>query len=1091
MPRGIIRTTGDLQAYISGNSVVADIRPTGLECFGMALTTAMSTTLDHPNRKMILKALRAKGQQRLRSLGIRMLLPRHRDEFGKASVVVPIDDIYLYENHYNVNIQVREYPTHKLIHVGQDRHPMSVCLVYIRHSLVTTDRHGTYLAITGNKRGYFDGKSHWCFTCDSAYDFTDHKCISNCHACHSSTCNSIKSRAPTFNIECSLCHISFHDSECYQHHLDKKACKRDQYCKACDETYHVIKKAPHVCGQSHCQNCKQYFIEDHDCFIQTVKVDEAADSKERFYIYYDIEVMQGNTLEGRSSHIFAGLIAIYGDSDTIFRFETIDAFMTWLCVKKHANYTLIAHNAAGYDVHFIKSYFIKRRVSTRDIVMGSRIISMVVIDGAVKSMYKGLRFIDSMRFISGGLRNFPKMFSLEAVKTYFPYRFFTVANARYIGPLPDKTWFDNSGEEFDLWYDNMLTKEIYDIYKECMDYCVLDVQVLKGGCEIFRMSFMEITGGLDPFRKTTIASACWNFFRMKCMTPDTLAVLKKPDANEGLYEYHEYQKLLFPTIESSIIRGHHVSLTSLALFVYAECLDTGCDTCTKKHSIHPIKGRFMMMLYKDFKKDCDYFRTVCARVIVMKACQWYSLKCTDPMVMAFMATYVSPITPLNIRDAFYGGRTEPIKAICEPDPSEPDRRMAYDDIQSLYPAIGMGQTWGITADSYDTPVKWPLPVGHPTHILKDFGPLSDYFGFVKCTIAPPPLERQSDVHPVLPYRVNGKLHFGFYTMTGTWFIAEVLKALEVGYRMKEIHFIDQFESSTTVFSEYFKATYPAKLKAGGFERLKIFEESEKLAYLHRHPELTYASMSRPMNVGLYNVVKIMQNSLWGKTGQKDNFSTTLDTYTEDAFRDVIHSDTHIVESVIMYEGEGEGVRTVQYKTRSAYLGRPFTTNVAYAAATTSQARLLLYSHMEKIHPRDLCYSDTDSLIYKDRGQLHYSVEVGDFIGELDVGEYITHFVSGGAKCYSYKTNLGRVVVKNKGTDISNRIHDTLDYDSMRYLVLNPEKSLTLGALKIQSDGFHNLYTYPDFVKRVRSTLDKREFDTAIVNGELNSRPLRY
>ena len=73
------------------------------------------------------------------------------------------------------------------------------------------------------------------------------------------------------------------------------------------------------------------------------------------------------------------------------------------------------------------------------------------------------------------------------------------------------------------------------------------------------------------------------------------------------------------------------------------------------------------------------------------------------------------------------------------------------------------------------------------------------------------------------------------------------------------------------------------------------------------------------------------------------------------------------------------------------------TNIYLDTFTTCWARLKLYSVLEQLN-RNVLYYDTDSIIYVSRpGQ--YDPPLGDYLGELtdelDSGEHIVEFVSGG------------------------------------------------------------------------------------------------
>ena len=114
--------------------------------------------------------------------------------------------------------------------------------------------------------------------------------------------------------------------------------------------------------------------------------------------------------------------------------------------------------------------------------------------------------------------------------------------------------------------------------------------------------------------------------------------------------------------------------------------------------------------------------------------------------------------PLNIRDAYYGGRTN---ALCLYKKFEHEEKGHYVDFCSLYPDVLKYQKF---------------PIGHPVKIVKNFLPITymnctqfpcryrdcpryhkkfPYFGIVKAKFLPP----RNLIHPVLPVRCNEKLKF--------------------------------------------------------------------------------------------------------------------------------------------------------------------------------------------------------------------------------------------------------------------------------------------------------------------------------------------
>jgi hypothetical protein len=131
---------------------------------------------------------------------------------------------------------------------------------------------------------------------------------------------------------------------------------------------------------------------------------------------------------------------------------------------------------------------------------------------------------------------------------------------------------------------------------------------------------------------------------------------------------------------------------------------------------------------------------------------------------------VDKIEPLNPRDAFYAGRTNPRKLKAQ------NKILKYIDVCSLYPTVQY-------FDYY--------PVGHPEKIYKPEKYDESWYGLNKCKILPP----RKLYHPVLTIKKE-KLIFTLCTkcfddkcytcshndeervLLGTWTTDEVSKAVE-------------------------------------------------------------------------------------------------------------------------------------------------------------------------------------------------------------------------------------------------------------------------------------------------------------------------
>ncbi len=120
------------------------------------------------------------------------------------------------------------------------------------------------------------------------------------------------------------------------------------------------------------------------------------------------------------------------------------------------------------------------------------------------------------------------------------------------------------------------------------------------------------------------------------------------------------------------------------------------------------------------------------RLSTIWECEWNAEKKRDAAIAEFVRD-LNLITPLNPREALYGGRTNAMKLFHTAGEGE---KMAYADVVSPYPYICKTGTF---------------PLGHPTVYQGAEIPQGlKVVGLIKCKILPP----WGVFHPVLPYRVN-------------------------------------------------------------------------------------------------------------------------------------------------------------------------------------------------------------------------------------------------------------------------------------------------------------------------------------------------
>ena len=154
----------------------------------------------------------------------------------------------------------------------------------------------------------------------------------------------------------------------------------------------------------------------------------------------------------------------------------------------------------------------------------------------------------------------------------------------------------------------------------------------------------------------------------------------------------------------------------------------------------------------------------------------------------------------------------------------------------------------------------------------------------------------------------------------------------------------------------------------------------------------------------------MLNSFWGKFGEQMNKMKTKQITEPHELIDHLNDTTIEISDIRILSAD---VIEFAYKKIEEDAVKGSKTKIFIAAFTTCQARLKLYESLEVLGDRVLYY-DTDSVIYTWKpGQTE--IPLGDYLGdmtnELDEGDYIVEFVSGGAKNYGYATKHGKSCVK--------------------------------------------------------------------------------
>ena len=387
---------------------------------------------------------------------------------------------------------------------------------------------------------------------------------------------------------------------------------------------------------------------------------------------------------------------------------------------------------------------------------------------------------------------------------------------------------------------------------------------------------------------------------------------------------------------------------------------------------------------------------------------------------------MSWVTPLDPREAFFGGRTGMAKCHYQ---AEENEEVLYEDFTSLYPTINK---YGV------------YPVGHPQIIVNPLDQnIDSYFGIAKVSVLAP----KKLLHPVLPVKYNEKLLFPLCLkcveaqaerpwyertnlcphsdeerlMIGGWCTSELQKAIEKGYKILKIHEVWNFpkdQRKTGLFAPYVNTWLKHKTEASGWPSHCVTEEDKKdyVQQYFTHEGIKLDPERIEKNPGRKQVAKLMLNSFWEKFGENEHRTQTQAISDEDIWQKIIQYDSIMVKDVRIFNEDVMEVSTMKYENAYKSCGK---INVFIACFTTVLARLKLYSELEKLENQVLYY-DTDSVIYSCKpGEV--KIPTGIFLGEMTdelEGDSITEFSSAGPKSYCYRTKGKKTECKNKGTKSS-------------------------------------------------------------------------
>ena len=579
----------------------------------------------------------------------------------------------------------------------------------------------------------------------------------------------------------------------------------------------------------------------------------------------------------------------------------------------------------------------------------------------------------------------------------------------------------------------------------------------------------------DPLEKClTIASACNRYWRKYHLVPKSVAV-QPFNGWKGAQPRQSLQARQWLSFTNHTLRGDDgeapdairhafnggevrirgmlvdgVDLQRRVAYEYNGCFFHGCLTCfPHQRQVATSRRRGDRTFHECFEATEAKKKRLEADGWVVQSmweCQWKArLKMAEGSLKEWLTRW-NPVTPLEPREAFFGGRTNAVRLHHECGQGE---QILYQDVTSLYPWVNKYAVY---------------PTGHPVVITQfaDVTDLKDYFGLAKVTVLPP----RGLYHPVLPYRHGGKLTFPLCRtcvetqmslpmtertyrcphndekrqLTGTWCTPEVREALRRGYTVVRLHEVWHFPTNQQkfgLFRDYVNQWLKNKTEASGYPHWADTPD-KKQRYIDAYREregIHLEAENIVKNPGRKATAKLMPNSFWGKFGENLRKSCTKQVTTPADLYALVTDPLKEVTNVRVYSDE---VLEVVFTVADEECVENGKTNLFVAAFTTCHAHLKLYSYLHALQEQVL-YFDTDSVIYsREPGQPE--LPLGDFLGDLtnevDHGDHIVDFTSGGPKNYGYRTFNGKVECKVRGFSLGSvRGHDQLNYERLRENVM--------------------------------------------------------
>ena len=233
------------------------------------------------------------------------------------------------------------------------------------------------------------------------------------------------------------------------------------------------------------------------------------------------------------------------------------------------------------------------------------------------------------------------------------------------------------------------------------------------------------------------------------------------------------------------------------------------------------------------------------------------------------------------------------------------------------------------------------------------------------------------------------------------------------------------------------------------------------------------------------LAKSCLNQFYGRFGLNLDDKIQTEYITDPLeFYKILTNDTYTDINVLYLNDQ---MVQVNYKMKQHFQPDRYDVNILIALFTTSNARLRLYSELEKLGENAI-YCDTDSIVYFDEGK--NSVKTGDLLGEwtdeLGNGVHIEKFVATAPKSYYYRTSENKEVTKIKGFHLNFLTGKKLNGEILEKAIKGEIKCVKVEENRIQRNQLTKELVNQNVTKTFSFCFDKRD-----IQDDYNTFPFGY